>query len=76
LGFGVYHFHGVCHVHFLENVAALAHESAFLGTLSLMPGMIEVDQYLKAVAFSSEHVPNAISIVSSSIALGYRGRIR
>src|SRR4051812_3987158 len=31
LGFGIDRHHGVCHAHFLENVAALSREGAFLG---------------------------------------------
>src|SRR3954468_22670647 len=35
LGFGVDTHHGVCHAHFLENVAALARDDAYLGAWSL-----------------------------------------
>lgn len=73
LGFGIDHYHGVCHAHFLENVAALSKLNAFLGTTSLVPSMPEVKDYLEAVAFSSEQMPNAVSIVSTSIASAIEG---
>jgi len=73
LGFGIDRHHGVCHAHFLENVAALSREGAFLGAMSLLKEMPEVSAYLEAVAFSSEQMPEAPSIVSSSIASAIEG---
>lgn len=73
LGFGVDRHHGVCHAHFLENVAALSRAGAFLGTLSLLKSMPEVQRYLEAVRFSSEQMPAAPSIVSTSIASAIEG---
>ncbi|MGC4121762.1 MAG: DUF1152 domain-containing protein [Myxococcales bacterium] len=43
LGFGVDAFHGVCHAHFLENVAALSKEKGYLGVAALLPEMPEVE---------------------------------
>src|SRR5262249_44726378 len=68
LGFGIDRHHGVCHAHFLENVAALSREGGFLGALSLLKEMPEVSRYLEAVAFSQEQMPGHPSIVSTSIA--------
>jgi hypothetical protein len=71
VGFGVER--GVCHAHLLEGVAALSREGAFLGTLSLLRGAREVDQYLEAVAFSSEQTPASPSIISLSVASAIEG---
>lgn len=73
VGFGVDSFHGVCHAHFLENVAALARSSAFLGTFSLVPGAPEVDAWLDAVAWVQSRTPGRESIVCASIADATRG---
>src|SRR6185436_2935450 len=41
LGFGIDAFHGVCHAHFLENVAALIEDGGYLGAWSLLREMEE-----------------------------------
>jgi hypothetical protein len=73
VGFGVDRHHGVCHAHFLENVARLSREGAFLGTFSLLREMPEVRKYLEAVAFSSEQMPRAPNIVSLSVSSAIQG---
>lgn len=73
LGFGVDAFHGVCHAHFLENVAALAKQGAFLGTTSLTLDQEEAEAYVAAVDFASTHEPTHPSIVNTSIAAAIRG---
>jgi hypothetical protein len=73
LGFGVDAYHGVCHAHFLENVAALAREEAFHGAFSLLPGMPEVEAFLAAVAYANAHTPGRPSIVNGCIAAAIRG---
>ncbi|HZQ23284.1 MAG TPA: hypothetical protein VFA89_10825, partial [Terriglobales bacterium] len=45
-------YHGVCHANWLENVAALASEGAFLGAIALLKSMPEVQLYLDAVNFA------------------------
>lgn len=71
VGFGVDAFHGVCHAHFLEAVAALQREGAFLGATSLLPGMPEADAYVDLVdAVHARHRP---SIVNGSIASAIEG---
>lgn len=73
VGFGVDSFHGVCHAHFLENVASLAVSGAYLGAFSMLPEMAEVRAWLDAVAFVQERTPGRESIVCASIADATRG---
>jgi hypothetical protein len=70
VGFGVDTYHGVCHAHFLENVAALSREGAYLGVAALLPGMPEADAYLQAV----EHATGPASIVNLSVSAAIEGR--
>ncbi|MGZ3421637.1 MAG: DUF1152 domain-containing protein [Polyangiales bacterium] len=72
LGFGIDAFHGVCHAHFLEAVAALAEERAFFGATSLLPEMPEFAAYRAAVAFVHEKMQP--SIVNASIVDAVEGR--
>jgi hypothetical protein len=74
LGFGVDAYHGVCHAHFLENVAALSQGEGFWGSSSLLASMPEVQMYLEAVSFSEEHMPQRSSIVNTSIASAIEGK--
>jgi len=74
LGFGVDTFHGVCHAHWLENVAALTAAGAFLGAAALIPQMPEVQLYLDAVAHAERETPNRPSIANASIASAIEGQ--
>ncbi len=74
VGFGVDAFHGVCHANFLENVAALSTDGAFLGTTSLLPSMAEARAYLDAVSHAEALAPRHPSIVNASIASAIEGR--
>jgi len=74
LGFGIDTFHGVCHAHFLENVAALARTGGFLGAFSLLRAMPEASAFLEAVAYAQERTPERPSIVNGSIAAAVEGR--
>ena len=67
LGFGVDHYHGVCHAHFLEAVAELTRLRGYLGTVALLEDMPEVRQYRAATESVFAQMPHAVSIVSSSI---------
>jgi hypothetical protein len=73
LGFGVDAFHGICHAHFLEAVAALSKQGAYLGVTALLPGMREVDLYREAVDSSAKGMPVRPSIVSLSVASAIEG---
>jgi hypothetical protein len=74
VGFGIDTFHGVCHANWLENVAALAADGAFLGSAALLERMPEVRLYLDAVADADAATPGRPSIVNGSIASAIEGR--
>jgi len=73
VGFGVDAFHGVCHANWLENLAGLASEGAFLGAIALLRSMPEVQFYLDAVADADLTTPGRPSIVNGSIASAIEG---
>ncbi|ATQ68371.1 DUF1152 domain-containing protein [Methylosinus trichosporium] len=73
LGFGVDHFHGVCHHSFLENAAELIRSGGFLGCVSVSAGEPEGDALLDAVDFLNARQPSSKSIVANSIASALRG---
>jgi hypothetical protein len=66
VAFGVDHFHGVCHAHFLEAVAELTRAGAHLGTFSLMKDMPEVQKTREATLEVFRAMPDHVSIVASS----------
>jgi hypothetical protein len=74
IGFGVDAFHGVCHANFLENVAALTKEGAYLGAWALTREMQEFELYREASEFVSLRMPRSPSIVNSSIVSAVEGR--
>src|SRR5262249_59516793 len=49
VGFGIDSYHGVCHAHWLGNVADLMAEGACLGATALLRTMREVQLFLEAV---------------------------
>ena len=67
VGFGVDTYHGVCHANWLENVAALAAEGAFLGAIALLRCMPEVQLYVDAVNAADLEMSQRPSIVNGSI---------
>ena len=73
LGFGIDHYHGVCHAHFLEAVAELTRRGGYLGTVSLVADMPEVRRYRDATETVFALMPHHISIVSSSILSALEG---
>lgn len=73
LGFGVDAYHGVCHAQFLESVAALTQEGAFLGAFSLLASMPEVKLYCEAAEYVFQQMPESPSIVSSSVISALEG---
>ncbi len=74
IGFGVDTFHGVSHAHFLESVAALAKDGAFLGAWSLLSGMPEVAAYRAAADYVHDKMFHHPSIVNSSVLSAAEGR--
>jgi hypothetical protein len=73
IGFGIDTYHGVCHAHFLENVAALSRDGGYLGAFSLPPTAPEVVAFLDAVAAAQASTPRRPSIVNGQIAAAVRG---
>ncbi len=73
VGFGIDAYHGVCHAHWLENVAALTRDGGFLGATALLASMPEVQLYLKAVADAELATPDRPSIVNGSVASAIEG---
>jgi len=74
VGFGIDAYHGVCHAHWLENVAALTADEAFLGAAALLERMPEVRLYLDAVNAADMATPMQPSIVNGSVASAIEGR--
>jgi len=73
VGFGIDAYHGVCHAHWLENVAALTAEGAFLGATAVLQSMPEVRLYLDAVTAADLATSRQPSIVNGSIASAIEG---
>ncbi|MBS2036236.1 DUF1152 domain-containing protein [bacterium] len=73
LGFGIDSFHGVCHAHFLENVADLIKVGGFLGSWTLTQDMEEYDFYREACAYCFRAMPDRLSIVNGSIVSATEG---
>jgi hypothetical protein len=74
IGFGIDAHHGVCHAHFLENVAELARAGAFRGTVSLLASEPEGAEYLELVAYAHARTPDRESIVNATIASAVEGQ--
>ncbi len=75
VGFGVDHHHGVSHHAFLENVARLMRDAAFLGAFSLTPGTAEAEAFLSLVDYANQRQPLHQSIVCNSISSALRGEV-
>lgn len=73
VGFGIDTHHGVCHAHFLENVAALVKARAYLGAFALLPDAPEVSAWLDAVAYVQMRTAHRESIVCASLADAVQG---
>lgn len=73
IGFGIDSFHGVCHAHFLENVAALAKEGSYLGAFSVPADSDEGRLFLQAVEHARALTPGRPSIVNGQIAAAVAG---
>lgn len=71
--FGVDSFHGICHAQFLENVAELSREGAYLGAFSFDAALPEVQAYLEAVKDLCARQPRQESVVNTSMASAIEG---
>jgi len=74
IGFGVDAFHGVCHAHVLENIAAIERDGGYLGTFAVTASMPEGRSYLAAVSHAGGRTPGKTSIVNGSIAAAIEGK--
>ncbi len=74
IGFGVDAFHGVCHAHILENIAAITRAGGSLGVFSLEATMTEFELYRSAVRDAGDAMPEQASIVHASIVAAVEGR--
>lgn len=73
LGFGIDHYHGVCHHSFLENTAEMVRAGGFLGCISITREMPEGRAFLDAVDHLNTNHTIQKSIVCNSIASAMRG---
>lgn len=73
LGFGIDAFHGVCHAHFLENVAAIDRLGGYLGSHSLLLSHPEGKAFQQAVEYAHARMPKRQSIVNGSILSALEG---
>lgn len=67
IGFGVDSHHGLEHYYYLENVAKLTKENAFLGVFTLLSQMEEAKMFAKLVDYSNQEMLSSPSIVANSI---------
>jgi hypothetical protein len=74
IGFGVDTFHGVCHAHVLENIAAIERDGGYLGAFAVTAAMPEGHAYLSAVSHAHARTPGRTSIVNGSIAAAMEGK--
>jgi hypothetical protein len=74
LGFGIDHYHDVCHYRFLESVAELIRAGAYLGAFALTADMPEVRRYQDACRAVHAAMPRHPSIVNTSIVSAIEGR--
>jgi hypothetical protein len=74
IGFGVDTFHGVCHAHVLENIAAIERDGGYLGAFAVTAAMPEGRAYLSAVSYAQSRTPGRTSIVNGSIAAAIEGQ--
>jgi hypothetical protein len=74
IGFGVDAFHGVCHAHVLENIAAIERHGGYLGAFAVTAAMPEGRAYLGAVSHAHGRTPGRTSIVNGSIAAAIEGK--
>lgn len=74
IGFGIDAFHDVCHVHVLENIAAIERAGGYLGAFAVTRAMPEGRGYLSAVRHAQAATPSRPSIVNGSIAAAIEGK--
>lgn len=73
LGFGIDHFHGVCHYQVLENVSRLIQEGGFLGNHMVTGSDDGGKHFLSLVEHANNRDDMTPSIVANSIASALKG---
>ena len=73
IGFGVDAFHGVCHAHVLENIAAWP-DGGYLGAFAVTAAMPEGRAYLSAVSHAHDRMPGR-TIVNGSMAAAMKASL-
>ena len=74
LGFGIDSYHGICHAHVLENIAALERGGHYLGAFSIPRSTKPGAHYLDAVAHAQAETTTHPSIVHGQVAAAIQGR--
>ncbi|MGB0840435.1 MAG: DUF1152 domain-containing protein [Chitinophagales bacterium] len=74
LGFGIDHFHGVCHAQFLENVALQIQQGGFKGICSVTIQEEEGQRMMGLVRYANSRCPRHPSIVANSVIGAMEGR--
>jgi len=74
LGFGIDHFHGVCHAQFLENVAEQIRFGGYKGCSSVSDQDEEGKRFLELVNYANSRALQHKSIVANSVASAIEGQ--
>jgi len=74
VGFGIDHFHKVCHSQFLQNVAALIENDGFYGTNTFTKSDEIGQLFLELVQYANQRAKDYPSIVINSIANAVEGK--
>lgn len=73
IGFGIDHYHGVSHFHFLENVAHLIRNGGYLGMFPVTKEMEEGQKLISAISYANMRMRGKESIVTNSIVSAIEG---
>lgn len=74
IGFGIDHFHGVCHGQFLENVAEQIQKGGYLGSFSVTQEDEGGRNFLSLMEYANSRAAEHESIVANSIASALEGQ--
>ena len=73
IGFGIDHFHGVCHKQFLESVALQIKNGGYKGCCSVTKEDKEGEKFIELVDFANHRQKGHQSIVANSIVSAMQG---
>lgn len=74
VGFGIDHFHGVCHSQFLQNVATLIENDGFYGVNTFTKSDQIGQLFLEVVQYANQRAKDYPSIVINSVANAVEGK--